>query len=87
MWFFLYSAFNETRLLLQTPLHFDQQSNEELEQFFELYFSSCIQQGQRSTNLPHFRVRQDDNVVQQFLEFYKKLIDESKRNARNNSER
>lgn len=74
----VYLAFNETRLLLQTPLHFDQQANEDLEQFFELYFSSCIQQSQSSTNLPFFRVRQDDHVVQQFLEFYNKLIDESK---------
>lgn len=78
--FFLSIAFNETRVLLQTPMNFDLQSNDELEQFLELYFSSCIQQNQNSNNIPHFQVRQDPNVVQQILEFYTKIIDESKHN-------
>ena len=64
-------------------MNFDLQSTDELEQFLELYFSSCIQQTQGASNIPHFQVRQDDNVVQQFLEFYTKIIDESKHNAQN----
>ena len=56
----------------------DRQSTDELEQFLELYFSSCIQQNQGVNDLPQFQVRQDANVVQQFLEFYTKILDESK---------
>lgn len=76
---FLLSALNEHRILLQTPLQFAEQNANELEDFFEVYFSSCIQQTNPTANLPFFQVRQDAHVVQQFIEFYSKILDESKR--------
>jgi hypothetical protein len=59
-------------------MNFNEQIHDELEHFFEIYFSSCIQQIQETTNLPYFHVRQDANVVQQFIELYTKILDESK---------
>jgi hypothetical protein len=33
--------------------------------------------------MPYFQVRQDENIVQQFIEFYTKILDESKLNEQN----
>jgi hypothetical protein len=64
-------------------MNFNEQITDELEQFLETYFSSCVQQIDRTSNIPYFQVRQDANVVQQFIEFYTKILDESKRNEQN----
>jgi len=64
-------------------MHFNEQTVDELEIFFEIYFSSCVQQIDRTTNIPYFQVRQDANVVQQFIDFYTKILDESKLNEQN----
>ena len=48
-----------------------------------MYFSSCVQQIDRTSNIPYFQVRQDENIVQQFIEFYTKILDESKLNEQN----
>lgn len=71
------TAFNEKRILLQTPMNLNEQT-EDLHEFFELYFSSCVQQIEENSDMPHFRVREDPNVVQQFIGFYTKILDESK---------
>jgi len=64
-------------------MNFNEHVHDELEHFLETYFSSCVQQNQGTTNLPYFQVRQDPNVVQQFIEFYTKILDESKLNEQN----
>lgn len=64
-------------------MNFNEQITDELEQFLETYFSSCVQQIDATSNIPYFQVRQDANVVQQFIEFYTKILDESKRNEQN----
>jgi hypothetical protein len=61
-------------------MHFDEQITDELENFFEIYFSSCVQQIDGTSNIPYFQIRQDANVVQQFIDFYTKILDESKLN-------
>jgi len=80
---FIFSALNETRILLQIPMNFNEQIIDELEKFLEIYFSSCVQQIDGISNIPYFQVRQDPNVVQQFIEFYTKILDESKLNEQN----
>jgi hypothetical protein len=71
---------NEARVLLQTPMNFPEQTADELENFFNVYFSSCIQQSDGQLDIPYIQVRQDPNVVQRFIEFYTKILDESKLN-------
>ncbi|CAF0854956.1 unnamed protein product [Rotaria sp. Silwood1] len=67
---------NETRILLQTPMNFNQQTMDELENFLEIYFSSCVQQIEGNSDVPYFQVRQDPDVVQRFIDFYTKVLDE-----------
>ncbi|CAF3590685.1 unnamed protein product [Rotaria sordida] len=67
---------NETRILLQIPMNFNEQTNDELENFLEIYFSSCVQQIEENSDMPYFQVRQDPDVVQRFIEFYTKVLDE-----------
>ncbi|CAF2416481.1 unnamed protein product [Rotaria sp. Silwood2] len=67
---------NETRILLQTPMNFNEQTIDELENFLEIYFSSCAQQIEENSDIPYFQVRQDPNVIQRFIEFYTKVLDE-----------
>jgi hypothetical protein len=61
----------------------EQQISDELENFLEIYFSSCVQQIDETSNIPYFQVQQDPIVVQQFIEFYTKILDESKMNQQN----
>jgi len=77
-WNFL--ALNEARILLQTPVNFNEQTIDELGNFLESYFSSCIQQTEGTTDIPHFKVRQDPDVVQRFIKFYTEILEESKMN-------
>ena len=76
-------ALNDARLLLQTPMNFDEQTGDELENFFELYFASCAQQITGDSNVPLFQVRQSEDVVQHFIDFYSKILDESKSSISN----
>lgn len=76
-----FSVLNESRILLQIPMNFNEQIHDELEIFMELYFSSCVQQIQGKSDLPYYKVRQDPVVVKRFIELYTKLLDESKLHA------
>ncbi|CAM4813455.1 unnamed protein product [Rotaria magnacalcarata] len=67
---------NETRVLLQTPMNFNEQATDELQEFFEIYFLSCVKQTEENLDMPYFQVRQDPDVVQRFIEFYNKILDE-----------
>mgnify|MGYP006892765236 FL=1 len=61
-------------------MNFSDQNPHEIDEFLEIYFSSCVQQTTAAANLPFFQVRQDANVVQQFIEFYTRILDESQSN-------
>ncbi|CAF1295275.1 unnamed protein product, partial [Adineta ricciae] len=67
---------NETRILLQTPLAFNVQHVEDLNNFLDNYFTSCTQQIDGSGTIPRFQVQQDANVVQRFIKFYTEILDE-----------
>ena len=71
-------ALNETRILLQTPLRFNVQHIQDLNNFLDNYFVSCTQQIDGSETTPRFQVQQDTSVVQRFIEFYTEILDESK---------
>ena len=45
-------------------MNFNEHITDELENFFEIYFSSCVQQIDGQSDIPYFQVRQDPNVVQ-----------------------
>lgn len=74
----LISALNETRILLQTPAKFNEHTADELGSFLTSYFESCAQAVETPAALPHFRVRQDPDVVQRFIRFYTEIVEESK---------
>ena len=59
-------------------MNFDEQTGDELENFFDLYFSSCAQEISGDSNVPLFQVRQTEDVVQHFIDFYANILDDSK---------
>ncbi|CAF3897703.1 unnamed protein product [Rotaria sp. Silwood2] len=67
---------NETCILHQIPMIFFQQTIDQLENFLEIYFTSCKQQIEGNSNMPYFQIRQDPDV-QRCTEFYAKILDES----------
>ncbi|CAF3653893.1 unnamed protein product [Adineta steineri] len=76
-------TFNETRILLQKPIQFPEQTNIELENFLEKYYSSCAQQIEGKGTVPHYQVRQDADVVQRFLKFYTEILEEKNMDDQN----
>jgi hypothetical protein len=62
---------------------FTEQSIDEYDSLLESYFSSCVKQIDTNTTIPYFQVREDPTVVQHFIEFYRKILDESKLNEQN----
>ena len=74
-------ALNEGRILLQNPMRFNGETIDELPNFFELYYASCAQVNETNSDVPHFQVRQNEEVVQRLIEFYTKIRDESKHYA------
>lgn len=59
-------------------MRFGGEVTDELANFFELYYGSCAQVIDTNSDVPHFQVRQNEEVVQRLIEFYSKILDESK---------
>ena len=59
-------------------MKFHEQTTDELENFFEIYFPSCLQRIEGGLDMPFFQVRHDADVIDRFIEFYTKILEESK---------
>ncbi|CAF1110950.1 unnamed protein product [Didymodactylos carnosus] len=74
---------NEKRLILYNSFENQQDDVDNTKRFFDLHLS-CSEQSTMSTeSLPHFRVKTTPTILNKYIEFYTKLIDEQQNEMSN----